>query len=127
MELIRDRERKSGICGEITDFTDSLGNKLYVGDIVVLVDKTPKFGIRNTNIVVKDSETGEYEIMGLYGEARNGFINNSDWNIYRAIPYNEVPEGFIIDGHKYVRKIKEMTISEIEKELGYSIKIIKED
>lgn len=129
MKLIRDEERPSGICGEKTNFTDSLGNTLYVGDIVVSVCKkySNKFDIRNQNIVVKDSRTGEYEIMGLYGMAKKGFVNNSEWAIYRAIPYYEVPKGFCIDGHKYCdNEIKEMTISEIEKELGYSIKIIKD-
>lgn len=127
MDLIRDGKKKSGICGEMVDFTDSLGNKLYVGDIVVLVCKIPKFRIQNTNIIVKDSDTGRYEVMGLYGEAENGFMNGSGWNIYRAIPYYEVPEGFVKDSHKYVRDKKEMTISEIEKELGYPIKIVKEE
>ncbi len=128
MKLIRDGKRESGICGEKADFTDSLGNALYVGDIVVLVSKElcNGFKIQNENVVVKDSETGKYEIMGLYGTAKKGFINNPDWAIYRAIPYYEVPKGFSIDRHKYCdNEIKEMTIAEIEKELGYSIKIIK--
>ncbi len=127
MKLIRDGERESGVCGEIVDFTDSLGNKLYVGDIITLVNKKPKFNVVGTNIIVKDSISEQYEVMGLYGEARKGFINNnSDWKIYRAIPYNEIPEGFVIDSHKYKKDKKEMTISEIEKILGYSIKIVKD-
>lgn len=124
MYLDRDG-KQSGICGEKADFTDTLGNQLYVGDMVITVHTTNFKICCGTNLIVKDADTGKYEVMGLYDRARQGFTNNSEWKIYRAIPYNEIPEGYCQDSHTYKPDKKKMTVSEICKELGYEVEIIK--
>jgi len=120
-----EREGKhSGVVGEKTDLVDTLGNNLYVGDIVLLVDNEKSFKIQNYCVIVRDFESGKYHVMGLY--SKRNFDKSSNWNLYRAIPFSEIPEGFYIDSHTYRADKKEITIAEIEKELGYSIKIIKD-
>lgn len=125
MYLERDG-KECGICGEKTDLKDTLGKDLYVGDIVVVVntDTAKGLDIQGENIIVKDSTDKRYHVMGLY--SINDFSSNSEWNIYRAIPYDKIPEGYRDNCHTYKDDKKEMTIQEIEKELGYSIKIVKE-
>ena len=115
-----------GIVGVQTDFTDSSNQRLYVGDIVAIMNKERKQVNDGNCIIVKDWQTNRYEVMGLYGRARQGFVNNAEWRIFRAIPYNKIQKGFHFESFEYCEDKKEMTISEIEKELGYPIKVVKE-
>lgn len=101
-------------------FKDSLGKQLCVGDIVYSIGKS----IDDINIVVKNC------IYGWGGSTYNGKLN--EVSAYKIINYTQIEN---LD-EKILRKLtnkieiktlqpKEMTISQIEKELGYPIKIIK--
>ena len=112
---------ESGELGEPV-FKDSLGKQLCVGDIVYTIGKS----VSNINIVTNNC------IYGWGSLTYNGNLNKV--SAYKIINYTQIDN---LDEkilrklmHKIETKIsqsKEMTISEIEKELGYSIKIIKED
>lgn len=110
-----------GKCGEKANFTDTNGDNLYVGDVVRIK------GIDELSIVCKDNEDKSFNIMGIWGS--NSFTKIDSWQIFKEKSYKSMKEGDKIRGINYCDEtpIKEMTIAEIEKELGYSIKIIKEN
>lgn len=102
-------------------FKDSLGRQLCVGDIVYTIGKNHS----SINIVVDDC------IYGWGYNTQNGKIVGI--STYRIINYTQIEN---LD-EKILKELrdriiikncnkKEMTIAEIEKELGYSIKIVKE-
>lgn len=102
-------------------FKDSLKRQLCVGDIVCTLGRHISINIVADNY-----------IYGWAGSTRNGDL--SQVSAYKIINYTQLEnlkeeiEG--MTAHKIQikqRPIKKMTIAEIEKELGYSIKIIKED
>lgn len=112
-----------GICGEKAPFKDSNGDDLYTGDVVVLFDNSGvNLGIDS---IVKDEN--KIFVMGIECDCPN--YKESGWKIYKEKSYMSMKHGDEVDSILYekVEDKKEMTISEIEKELGYSIKIIKEN
>lgn len=121
MELVlRDNENKFyGMVGEKAPFQDTNGDNLYVGDVVKIAGST------ELSVVCKD-ERKHFGVMGIWGE--DTFMKEDRWHIYKEKSYKSMELGDKIRHIKYAKDtIKEMTISEIEKELGYSIKIIKEN
>lgn len=126
MELIKDG-KKRGICGEKVNFTDSVGNELCVGDVVIIAKKHfERMDSFRIGVIVKDNRSGEYEVSGIFGEAKKGFVNNLNWDIYKTIPHFKISVGSSIAYYKYIEEVpkKKMTIEEIEEKLGYSIEII---
>ena len=110
---------KSGIIGKPV-FKDSLGKQLCIGDIVYTIGQSHS----SINIVVEDciygwgesTYNGELDKISVYKIINYTQIENLDERILKKI------------GIKIVIKNcnkKEMTIAEIEKELGYQIKIVK--
>lgn len=100
-------------------------------------------------IVLKNVTTPRNEIEDMYVSIKGGWMgscsynedliaksNSKEWDIMKVYAQNK---GEYLDGQVLKEKTsnfdlmwerdnkKEMTISEIEKELGYSIKIIKEN
>lgn len=72
----------------------------------------------NEDLTIKDTINSDYDIMEVYVQNQGEYIDGN-------LIINKVENMDLIwkrNEHK-----KEMTISEIEKELGYSIKIVKED
>ena len=114
-------EEESGQIGKPV-FKDSLGNQLCIGDIVYTIGHS----FDDINIVVKDC------IYGWGSSTYKGKLD--DVLAYKIINYTQIER---LD-NKVLRKLgnkikvktpalaKEMTVSQIEKELGYSIKIIKD-
>lgn len=102
-------------------FKDSLGKQLCVGDIVYTIGKS----VSNINIVTKNC---------IYGWGSSTYKGNlNEVSAYKIINYTQIENLDEKIQRKLMHKIKiktlqpkEMTISEIEKELGYSIKIIKD-
>lgn len=108
-----------GMVGEKAPFQDTNGDNLYVGDVVKIEGST------ELSIVCKD-EIKHFGVMGIWGE--DSFTKDDHWHIYKEKSYKSMGVGNKVRHIKYTEDtIKEMTISEIEKELGYSIKIIKEN
>lgn len=102
-------------------FKDTLGRQLCVGDIVYTI------GAHTNDInIVADNY--------IYGWASSTYEGNlNEVSAYKIINYTEI-ENLENKVKKRLPKIeiklsnvKEMTISEIEKELGYPIKIVKEN
>lgn len=102
-------------------FKDSLGRQLCVGDIVYTIGKNHS----SINIVVDDC------IYGWGCSTQNGkFVETSTYKIINYTQIENLDEKILKELRdriiiKNCNK-KEMTIAEIEKELGYSIKIVKE-
>lgn len=108
-----------GVCGKKALFKDSNGDNLYIGDVVVLFDRTNECGRR---VIVENY--GEIFVMGIQCDCPN--YEKESWKIYKEKSYMSMKNGDKINEIAYeTKKVKEMTISEIEKELGYPIKIIK--
>lgn len=102
-------------------FKDSLGKQLCVGDIVYTIGRS----VSDINIVTKDC------IYGWGSSTYNGNLN--EVSAYKIINYTQIEnldekilKKLMCKIEIKTSKIKEMTIPEIEKELGYSIKIIKD-
>ncbi len=109
-------------CGKKAPFQDSNKDNLYTGDVVTLIDKRTKRVYGRRSVV-------EYEnkifVMGIESDCPN---YEKEWEIYKEKSYMSTKEGDVIGGVVYYEEAqKEMTVAEIEKELGYSIKIIKEE
>lgn len=111
------------ICGEKAPFKDSNGDNLYTGDVVILFDKDGNS--KNKHPIVKYEN--KIFVMGIESSCPN--YEKDEWKIYKEKSYMSMKNGNEIGGILYekVEDKKEMTISEIEEELGYSIKIVKED
>ena len=102
-------------------FKDTQGKQLCVGDIVYTIGTA----VREINIVA------DSYIYGWASSTEEGKLDNV--SAYKLINYTQI-EQLETKIKERLPKIvvktansKEMTISEIEKELGYSIKIVKED
>lgn len=107
-----------GTVGEKAPFQDSNGDNLYIGDIVKIE------GSSELSIVCQ-SKDKSFNIMGIFGE--DFFGEGSAWKVYKEKSYKSMNIGDKVRNIKFVEEnIKEMTISEIEKELGYSIKIVQD-
>lgn len=119
MEL---RDFNNEFCGHVgvkANFTDSNGDTLYVGDVVRIE------GSSELSVICGDIEDKIFDVMGIWGE--HYFSNTTHWKIYKEKSYMSMKNGEEIRNLKYTNnKYKEMTISEIEKELGYPIKVVKE-
>lgn len=111
-----------GVCGKKAPFKDSNGDNLYTGDVVRLFNKKTNEDHGKCSIV-EDEE--KIFVMGIWSDCP---YYQRDWNIYKEKSYMSMKEGdeiCLIHYEKNEDK-KEMTIPQIEKELGYSIKIVKE-
>lgn len=73
----------------------------------------------NEDLTIKGKTNSNYDIMEVYAQNQGKYIDGS------VISTNNVKNMDLIWKRENIKK--EMTISEIEKELGYSIKIVKED
>lgn len=102
-------------------FEDSLGKQLCVGDIVYTVDDDGHDFIN----LIADSF-----VYGWKSRTKNG--NLERLSVYKLINYTQIEKlskgiSKNLDKFEIKKKVKEMTIAEIEKELGYPVKIIKEN
>lgn len=119
------KDKEYGKCGEMAPFNDSNDDNLYTGDIVHLFSIKTHLDYGLTSIV---KDNGKIFVMGIEQCCPNA--REEGWEIYKEKSYMSMKDGDVIDGIKYKQKdekaaIKEMTIEEIEKELGYQIKIVK--
>lgn len=101
-------------------FKDSLGRQLCVGDTVCTLN-----GHNSINIVC------DSYIYGWASSTENGDLSEvSAYKLFNNTQLEELKSKIEKMTHNRIEvkedKQKEMTISEIEKELGYSIKIVKE-
>lgn len=102
-------------------FKDTLGKQLCVGDVVYTIGKS----VTDINLVTEKC------IYGWGSNTRNG--NFTKVSAYKIINYTNIEKleekikARLPKIEITTSNIKEMTIAEIEKELGYSIKIVKED
>lgn len=105
-------------------FEDSSGNQLYIGDITTVIGTNHM----SINLVTKNC------LYSWGSDTRNGVFDNVI--VQKIVNYTNLEN--VLNDKKYVNHIghsieiknhitKEMTMAEIEKELGYSIKIIKEN
>lgn len=122
MELRKWDNENYGKVGEKAPFKDTNGDNLYVGDVVVIQFKNEKID-EERSIVCKD-EHNEFGVMGIF--SRKSFNKEDTWHVYKEKSYKSMKAGDKVRRIKYIEDKKEMTIAEIEKELGYSIKIVKE-
>ena len=102
-------------------FKDSLGKQLCVGDIVHTVDDDDYNSI---NLIVDSF------VYGWKSRTKNG--NFERLSVYKLINYTQIEKlskgiSKNLDKFEIKKKVKEMTIAEIEKQLGYPIKIVKEE
>ncbi|AKQ08407.1 hypothetical protein PQE66_gp092 [Bacillus phage PBC2] len=124
-ELYNDSTGKS--VGELGEFAFEVdGVNFYVGDIVTFDTQKPFDGHTHYAGVITTHKGKE-----PYGIC-NGYIDSVyNVNIKRVVPYNLVTReilDFCKNTHILIRDIpvKEMTLAEIEKELGYKIEIVEE-
>lgn len=122
------------VIGEIGEFAFEVdGVKFYVGDIVAFdTQREPDF--------LDECSGGDYHYAGVitrnecklgYGIC-NGYTDSVyNVNIKRVVPYNLLTReilDFCKNNHIVIRDVpvKEMTVNEIEAELGYKIKVVGE-
>lgn len=122
MELRSCSNTNYGKIGEKAPFKDTNGDNLYIGDVVVTQHKDRDID-EERSVVCKD-ERNNFGVMGIFYRKR--FDKEDEWHVYKEKSYKSMKAGDEIGQIKYVEDEKEMTIQEIEKELGYSIKIVKE-
>lgn len=114
--------RDYGICGRKAPFKDSNGDNLYTGDVVRLFSREDNKD--HGQCVIVEDETDIF-VMGIAYSCPN---YQQEWYIYKDKSYMSMKAGNKVEWicYKKYEDKKEMTISQIEKELGYSIKIVKE-
>ncbi|UUV46561.1 hypothetical protein [Bacillus phage vB_BanS-Thrax3] len=124
-ELYNDSIHKS--CGELGEFAFEVdGVNFYVGDIVTFDTQKPDDGQTHYAGVITTHDGKE-----PYGIC-NGYTDSVyNVNIKRVVPYNLVTReilDFCENTHIIIRDIpvKEMTLAEVEKELGYKIQIVED-
>lgn len=102
-------------------FKDNLGKQLCVGDIVCVFDKD---GLYSANIVVDNfvygwacsSEGGEFEGISVYKLINYTQIENLDKYILKEIDRFEIK-----------KKVKKLTMAELEEIVGEPFEIVKEE
>lgn len=87
---------KCGYIGEETDQEDLLGNKLKVGDTVILY--SGKENRREHTVCKEDDDDFIMSVRGF--DFKQGRYNH--WSIIKKRSYNEIENGEIVDGVKYV-------------------------
>lgn len=102
-------------------FKDSLGKQLCVGDIVYTVDDD---GYDSINLIA------DSYICGWRTSSENGNFNGL--SVYKLINYTQIEnlaKGIIkkLDKFEVKKKIKKLTIKELEKIVGEPFEIIKEN
>ncbi|UUV46047.1 hypothetical protein [Bacillus phage vB_BanS-Thrax1] len=125
-ELYNDSIHKS--CGELGEFAFEVdGVNFYVGDIVAFDTQKPCFDKNDGHYVGVITTHDGKEPYGIC----NGYTDSVyNVNIKRVVPYNLVTReilDFCKNTHIIIRDIpvKEMTLAEVEKELGYKIQIVE--
>lgn len=119
VELRNEWNQKYGIVGKKANFQDSNGDNLYVGDTVKIE------GVAGLSIICQDTDE-RFNVMGIFGE--DFFGEGARYKIYKEKSYKSMNIGDKIRNLRFVDvEIKEMTIAEIEEELGHPVKIIKEE
>lgn len=122
MELRNYSNEFYGHVGVKANFTDSNGDTLYVGDVVRIVSEED---ISDLSVVCGDKANKEFNVMGIWN--CQPFSKDTEWKVYKEKSYMSMKEGDEIYSLKYTKdEHRKMTISEIEKELGYPIEVIKE-
>lgn len=102
-------------------FKDNLGKQLCVGDIVCVFDKD---GLYSANIVVDNfvygwacsSKGGEFEGISVYKLINYTQIENLDKYILKEIDRFEIK-----------KKVKKLTMAELEEIVGEPFEIVKEE
>ena len=123
-------DKKLGVVGTPTPITDLRGEELCVGDCVELFFRS---GVEHTNCAICKDEYGKFQVMGLYGaEFENGFSSNgsnTQYAILKSKSYKDLKVGDAIGSVEVVetKSAKELTIAEIEKELGFKVKVVGND
>ncbi len=115
-----------GLIGEEANRKDSLGNDLHIGDVVSFEHWNKKF----VKVVASHGDN----VYGLFGFGTNTLDFDK---LVKIVPYNYLTEELFIaiqettshfDRSLFKIKdyeVREMTVREIEKELGCRIKIVK--
>ena len=110
-------------CGQVGKpvFKDSLGKQLCVGDIVYTVDND---GYDSTNLIA-DSYIYGWKISSEYG-------NFDGLSVYKLINYTQIEKlskgiSKQLDKFEIKKKIRKLTMSELEKMVGEPFEIIKEE
>lgn len=96
------------------------GSNLFVGDLVAYV--TPDGENIHRGVIAK-SDSGEFHIMGYWGHKLEDFTMIGKVLSHRLVTSDML---YYLHDMKIVEPRK-MTIEEIEKELGYSVVIVKGD
>jgi hypothetical protein len=96
--LLRDSVNKAGVIGKLSNFTDILGRKLYVGDTVIIFHD----GEEDTTESIITEEYDRFNVMGLY---YYDFPNGEylGYKILKKRSYKDVKYGEAIRGIKYVK------------------------
>lgn len=81
-----------GELGEPTEFTDEFGERLHIGDLVIIVDV--KNGDRDYSIVVKPDMYPEGIIMGIASSCNQEtkVINKQRWNVVKILDWSLVED-----------------------------------
>ena len=127
-EIHYDNHQNLGRMGECTNIFSQHGNELKVGDIVSFLRNNK---IR-TGIVAKNLITSEYFVLGI-DDSSSSIQHATKVLSYKYLTEDILNElsGYIFLPGEVLFKIKkvikkEMTIEQIEKELGYGVKIVKD-
>jgi len=113
------------VAGTIGEFAFNANGDYHVGDIVSFNPEFSTLGNGNIGVVTayKNSKLG-YGVCGIYGK------DPREIGIKKVLPYTMLTQEILTyhKDHLVIRDLvlKEMTVQEIEKELGYKIKIIGE-
>ncbi|HLO11506.1 MAG TPA: hypothetical protein VK190_04555 [Pseudoneobacillus sp.] len=113
-----------GILGEYVGLKD-----FHVGDCVAYL----KDGRIKTGLILEDTETGMFCVLGWFGTSFEDWYNKVE-RVTKILSYGNLTVDIAneITGNKnYFKEIKEltvkkMTLKEIEKQLGYHIELMEE-
>lgn len=110
-------------CGQVgkTVFKDSLGKQLCVGDIVYTVDND---GYDSINLIA------DSYIYGWKISSENGNFNGL--SVYKLINYTQIEKlskgiSKKLDKFEIKKKVKKLTIAELEEIVGEPFEIVKEE
>lgn len=95
-----ENKNKLGYLGELTNFTDIVGRKLYVGDTVKVFYENGKESSGGESLIVKEHD--RFHLMGAY---YSDFITGeaSGLKIIKSRSFEEIENGEIIRDIKYVK------------------------
>lgn len=87
-----DNKTNYGELGEPTEFTDEFGDKLYIGDVVIIVDSRNEY--RAYSVVVKSNNYPNGFIMGIADNCNQETktINRNEWKTVKLLDWSLVEE-----------------------------------